>query len=351
MNLRLGIVGISLLGTLCGLGLAPIGCAAGNDTNTTVGSAGSAGMGTGGNSSGDGGMGTGGGFVGGAGGEGGVPPVPLDRWIAFDSDRDTSNRDIYVMRPDGTSVKRMTTEAFTDREPAFSHDGTRIAFASDRTDLTMQIYIMKLPSLEITQLTHRMDGADQPAWSMDDKTIAFHSGASFYTIGIDGTNEKKWDEGPDLTNAFQHPTFTPDGNWILADRGNWILAYKLDGSLKKDIAPNVPNTQQMPTVAPTGALVAFATYCGTEQAILLTPISGFTGDACTTLSRLSPMGLRSTRPSWGPWGFVAFEGGPDGSADIYVVPEKGGEAVNITNEMHDDRNPAWSPPEGAPIPF
>lgn len=329
------------IGWLLGLLALPIGCAAGNEQKaTTTGAGGAGGESTGGS----GGIGA----IGGQG-QGGIPQVPLDRWIAFDSDREIFNRDIYVIRPDGTSLKRLTTEAFTEREPAFSHDGTRIAFASDRVGATMQVFIMELPSLNVKQLTNRPEGADQPAWSVDDKTIAFHSGTAFFTVGIDGMNEKQWDAGPDLLNAFQHPVFSPDGLWVVADRGNFITAYKLDGSQKKDIAPNVPNTQNMPTIAPTNALFAFATFC-TEKSIWVSPFSGFTGDACGTLSRLSPAGLSATRPAWGPWGFVAFEGGAEGAADIYTVPEKGGDAVNLTNDPADDRNPSWSPPEGAPVP-
>lgn len=341
MNSRRHMKYLTKIGYLLGFVALPLGCAAGETPPVTTGSGGSGGDATGG---------TGGiGGFGAMGGQGGMTQVPLDRWIAFDSDREIFNRDVYVMRPDGTGLKRLTTEPFTDREPAFSHDGTRIAFASDRVGATMQIFIMQLPSLDVKQLTNRPEGADQPSWSVDDKTIAFHSGTGFYTVGIDGTNEKKWDEGPDALNAFQHPVFSPDGLWVVADRGNWIIAYKLDGSGQKELAPNVPNTQKMPTIAPTNALFAFATFCN-EKSIWVAPFSGFTGDACGTLSRLSPMGLDATRPAWGPLGFVAFEGGAEGAADIYTVPEKGGDAVNLTNDPADDRNPSWSPPEGAPVP-
>jgi Tol biopolymer transport system component len=341
MNRHNALMTIAHISGLVLLSLVPTACAAGNVPDTTTSS-------SSGSAGGEGGAG-GGIFTGGNGGGGtGGTPLPYDRWIAFDSDRETFNRDIYVMRPDGSGLKRMTTEAFTDREPAFASDGKRIAFASDRIGATMQIFIMTLPSLEVTQLTNRAEGADQPAWSADDKLIAFHSGTAVYTIGIDGMGEKKWWEGPDLTNAYQHPVFSPDGIWLVADRGNQISAAKLDGSVDKLIAPNVPNTQAMPTVAPTSALFAFTTYC-TEESVWVAPLSGFTGNACSDASLLSPAGMHARRPAWGPLGFVAFESGK-GSADIYIVPEKGGDAVNVTNDPADDRNPAWSPAEGADIP-
>jgi len=339
MNMRKDTLVYAGIGAIMCIITLPLACAAGNvpdKPNESVGG-----------SAGSGGAGGEGGFIG-TGGQGGGKPLPYDRWLAFDSDREVFNRDIYVMRPDGTLLKRMTTEPATDREPAFANDGKRIAFASDRIGATMQIFIMKLPTLEIAQLTNRPEGADQPAWSADDQVIAFHSGTAVYTIGVDGTGEKKWDEGPDMLNAFQHPTFSPDGIWLVADRGNFIRAFKLDGSLQKDIAPNVPNTQNMPTIAPTSAIFAFATYCN-EKSIWVAPMSGFTGDACSQTSRLSPMGIAATRPAWGPLGFVAFEGG-EGSAEIYIVPEKGGDAVNVTNNPTENLNPAWAPFNRADLP-
>lgn len=62
-------------------------------------------------------------------GEGGrVAWSPDGRWILFSSDRDHSDnsRDIYVMRPDGSCVKRLT-RAGGDM-PAWSPDGRYIVF-------------------------------------------------------------------------------------------------------------------------------------------------------------------------------------------------------------------------------
>jgi hypothetical protein len=44
------------------------------------------------------------------GGCGASPAGCVDRWIAFDSDRDQGNRDIYAVRPDGTQLKRLTND-------------------------------------------------------------------------------------------------------------------------------------------------------------------------------------------------------------------------------------------------
>ena len=66
-----------------------------------------------------------------------------EAWIAFDSDPN-QNRDIYVVRADGSDLRRLTTETSSDMEPAFSRDGRLLAFASDRSNVVMQIHLLDL---------------------------------------------------------------------------------------------------------------------------------------------------------------------------------------------------------------
>src|SRR5438045_380407 len=50
--------------------------------------------------------------------------------IAFHSDRDGGNYDIYTMRSDGKDAVRLTDYAGADRDPAWSPDGSKIVFWS-----------------------------------------------------------------------------------------------------------------------------------------------------------------------------------------------------------------------------
>ena len=56
---------------------------------------------------------------------------PTASTIAFFAYRD-GGYDIWAIDPDGSNQRKLTWGPFDDREPVWSHDGTRIAFSSDR---------------------------------------------------------------------------------------------------------------------------------------------------------------------------------------------------------------------------
>jgi Tol biopolymer transport system component len=272
------------------------------------------------------------------------PAGCLDRWIAFDSDRDAGGRHLYVIRPGGSSLKQLTREAFVDEEPAFSPDGTRIAFTSNRAGSLMQIFILTLSTSVISQVTHGPDADSQPSWSPDGTLIAFHRDAAVFVIAPDGTGELPVVSG-DPVNAYAHPSFTPDGQWIVLSHASEIDEVRPDGTGLRVIAPSTTWTQETPELSPGGAQVIVGTDCGTGvEAVYWVPISGVTTNACHDGTEVIAPGRK---PAWGP-GFIAYESpAPSGAtlsnAEILIVPANGGTAYNVTQSSADNRNPTWAP--------
>ncbi|HEY7375388.1 MAG TPA: hypothetical protein VIF57_24735, partial [Polyangia bacterium] len=176
--------------------------------------------------------------------------------IAFDSDRDNFNVDIYTMRVDGSELTRLTSETSIDKEPAFSPDGNRISFTSNRTG-TFQIHLIDLTTSQVTQVTNVAADADQSSFSHDGTLIAFHSGASVWVIHPDGTGLTMVAAGLDDFNAYYWPDFSADDRELVFDRNNEVDAARLDGSATRMIVQNWTTTIKSPAVSPNGADVAY----------------------------------------------------------------------------------------------
>jgi Tol biopolymer transport system component len=87
---------------------------------------------------------------------------PDGEWIAFRDIRD-NNHEIYVVRPDGTSVKDLTNSPATDLEPDWSADGQWIVFGSDRSG-DFDLYIMRRDGSDVTRIVSTLGKDSDPSW-------------------------------------------------------------------------------------------------------------------------------------------------------------------------------------------
>lgn len=108
-----------------------------------------------------------------------------DRFL-FTSEREGAYQ-IYIMNSDGGDVKRLTaSERAENRSPDWSDDGERIVFVSDRVRPTRtgiklgntEVFVMRLDGSGLRRLTRTESYETTPAWSRDGSKIAFLSGLS-----------------------------------------------------------------------------------------------------------------------------------------------------------------------------
>jgi len=266
-------------------------------------------------------------------------------WIAFDTDRDDFDRELYMMHPDGSGVARLTEHPGIDEDPAFSGDGRWISFTSDRAGST-QIYLFERATGDVTQLTNRAEGADQSAFSHDGTLVAFHSGSATYTIGVDGSNERRVLESLDGLSAYGRPQFMPDDQRLLVDRYNQIDTVALDGDDLRSIVKNTTTRIQGPSPSPSGVDVAYAVACFFDQpSIWATPYS-LSSELCKGLRLTPPDEIEAESPSWGPSDRIAYTrvDRHNNTGQIAIVAhERGAMPCAATPTGADNRNPSWSP--------
>ena len=86
-----------------------------------------------------------------------VPGVPDE------PGKEAEEKDIYVMRADGTHVGRLTNSPGLDEGPVWSPDATKIAFSSDR-DSQQEIYVMDADGSDPRRLTDNPARDESPDW-------------------------------------------------------------------------------------------------------------------------------------------------------------------------------------------
>jgi len=287
-----------------------------------------------------------------AGGAAGSTGSSLDAWIAFDSDGGASNRDIYIIRANGTDRRRLTRDPSAEMQPSFSPDGTKLAFTSDR-DGPMEIYVMDLATGVAARVTQRVSGAHDPAFTRDGTRVGYRSDASVFTANLDGTDERQVTDGRTccLSGPFGAPVFASDGQTIIYDDYNAIYS-TTDAMNRQTIVMPTTGEQSHPALSPDGSTLVLQSTCIDDNAarsLWTVPATGTTNYSCTDGMRISAHGTDATHASWGPgnaivWGSVT--GGNNSSSPVpsSLVILNEGAVLTLTSGTADDRNPSWSPP-------
>ncbi|MBA3534951.1 MAG: PD40 domain-containing protein [Ardenticatenales bacterium] len=142
---------------------------------------------------------------------------PDGKFIAFTSEREGGDVDLWVMEGDGNNPRRVAQTPGEDQLGSWSPDGERIAY-SNKDELGESLWVVDVASGETTRLTENESGTDSaPAWSPDGETIAFYSLTTgglpaIHTIRPDGSERAQITDSTLPTIA---PIWSPDGEWLL----------------------------------------------------------------------------------------------------------------------------------------
>jgi TolB protein len=245
-------------------------------------------------------------FDGGGLGERPATPVwsPDGRTIAFAmapaGAADPEESEIYVMRPDGTEVRRLTAAPGDDSHPHWSADGRRLYFNSARAT----------PDLKAE-------------WS--------RQWIDIYSIAADGSDLRRH---TDCRAVCTYPVPSPDGrrivhrrivagpglDWALKPiaRNSEVFVTPLDGSAGVNVSRS-PAFDGWPTWAPGGKWLVFASNrdgpAATGQIYAVRPDG-------TGLHALTRGGWSRVQPSFaGPSRMLVYQGREEGETEIGHVAE------------------------------
>lgn len=282
-------------------------------------------------------------------------PAVSASWIAFDSSRE-GNRQLFMMRPDGSLVQQITDSRANDSSPAWSPDGMWIAFSSNERG-NPDIYRVQPNGENRQQLTHALDQDVYPAWSPDGKFLLFSSNRNqspdLYRIDADGLNP----EAPVLQTRLHEitPAWSPDGEWI-------VFSSNIDGNY--DIYKMHPDGSDLHNLTNDGSWNTYPVWSDDGQWIVFA--SDRTGNFDIFKMREDGSHLQNLMPdqtqnplsgsnSWDNYPtlspgdeWIAFASDRDGDFDIYRMRFDGSDVQNLTDSHFADSYPAWSPPVDLP---
>ena len=251
-----------------------------------------------------------------------VLDILADGHIVFDARSPRQNLRELTTKGGDTHSRWLSRGNSTDRQPAWSPDGTRVMFSSNRTG-TMALWMMSLEDGRVTRLTRTSATDWDPAWATN-STILWSSNRSghfeCWIAQADGSLARQLTR--DGVNA-ENPSATPDGRWVVYASGNpehpGIWKVREDGSEAVRIAAG---SLTLPRVSPDGRFVVYRhrPYGGVVRLGVASLADGVPVNFEVRIPVVKPTPIALGRARWMPDGRrLAFVGqNADGATGVFV---------------------------------
>jgi len=276
----------------------------------------------------------------------GYPDISPDgQYVAFQSNRSGAWQ-LWLVKADGTGLRRLTHSGANDVTPVWSPDGAKIMFASDRaggasrdfdpaeTFDARDIYVMDVAGgfenaeTTVTRIIENDADDMHPEWADGGTKVVFNrvykteDGADILIANIDGSNEtmveteRGWNTyaamTPDAKRLVYRGTVeeTRDGESV---QNSDVFSSRIDGSDRNRLTDD-PAFDGWPAISPDGGTIAFASSrSGEANHIYLMPVGGGGPRQITFGDK-----FHYTQPAWSADGtkLAAFRWQADGAGEI-----------------------------------
>jgi Tol biopolymer transport system component len=179
---------------------------------------------------------------------------------------------IFTIKQDGTSLRKLTRSSGDKLSPSYSADGKRIAFAraAPGTSPAVHLVVMDSDGAHRRQLTDGTTADSDPRFNPTGRTLVFSrrgARSGIYSIRADGSHSRL------LVRDAEKPVYSPDGLRIayesFADGKHGLFVMNADGSHRRQLtrdplsAPDPAGQREFlhrdhdPDFAPDGRRIVF----------------------------------------------------------------------------------------------
>ena len=118
----------------------------------------------------------------------------------------TAVRELWLMRPDGSERRALTSQGATVATPSWSPDSQRVVFASNKDDGVYALFTIGLDGKGLRSVVLTASDNFEPSWSPDGAKIAYFDDGAIFAVELGGGEVERL---TDSANNDSSPVWNP----------------------------------------------------------------------------------------------------------------------------------------------